>query len=142
MPQDQWETVLNKASIVEREAKLDEDRYKIARGIENRLDRQMPLADRLDHRLRAGRHAGRRRPTRTTTRTTRTAPTPDVGLPPDPIASPGAVSIDAVMHPADGPWIFWVTVNPETGETLFTDSSEEQNANIQKLRDWNAANGK
>ncbi|WP_028046314.1 endolytic transglycosylase MltG [Cellulomonas sp. URHE0023] len=141
VPQDQWETVLTKASIVEREARLDEDRYKVARGIENRLERGLRLQ--IDSTTAYGLGVTR-------------APTPaenndpgnaystytHVGLPPGPISSPGAVSIDAVMHPAEGPWIFWVTVNPVTGETLFTDSSEEQNANIQKLRDWNAANGK
>lgn len=140
VPQDQWETVLIKASIVEREAKLDEDRYKVARGIENRIARDMPLQ--IDSTTAYGLGVTR-------------APTPEenndpnnaystythVGLPPGPIASPGAVSIDAVMHPAEGPWIFWVTVNPVTGETLFTDSSAEHAANIQKLRDWKAANG-
>ena len=43
VPQDQWETVLNKASLVEREAKLPEDRPKVARAIENRLAKEMVL---------------------------------------------------------------------------------------------------
>jgi len=47
------------------------------------------------------------------------------GLPPGPIDSPGNAAIQAVLHPATGPWIYFVTVNPKTGETLFT-SSETQ----------------
>ena len=30
------------------------------------------------------------------------------GLPPTPIASPGRASIEAALHPADGPWIYYV----------------------------------
>ena len=44
------------------------------------------------------------------------------GLPPGPIDSPGAAAIQAVLHPAAGPWLWFVTVNPKTGETLYTSS--------------------
>ncbi len=47
------------------------------------------------------------------------------GLPPGPIDSPGNAAIQAVLHPAAGNWIYFVTVDPKTGETLFT-SSEAQ----------------
>ena len=33
------------------------------------------------------------------------------GLPPGPIEAPGDDSIQAALHPADGPWLFYVTVN-------------------------------
>ena len=42
------------------------------------------------------------------------------GLPIGPIANPGDLAIDAAMHPADGPWFYFVTVNLDTGETVFT----------------------
>jgi len=44
------------------------------------------------------------------------------GLPPGPINSPGDEAIKAAVHPADGPWYYYVTVNLKTGETRFTDS--------------------
>ena len=47
------------------------------------------------------------------------------GLPPGPIEAPGDGSIQAALHPADGPWFFYVTVNLKTGETKFTDSYDE-----------------
>ena len=45
------------------------------------------------------------------------------GLPPGPIDNPGQAAIEAALHPAVGPWLYFVTVNPKTGLTKFTDSS-------------------
>jgi peptidoglycan lytic transglycosylase G len=42
-----------------------------------------------------------------------------VGLPPGPINSPGDAAMKAALHPADGPWYYYVTVNLRTGETKF-----------------------
>ncbi len=44
------------------------------------------------------------------------------GLPPGPIDNPGEAAIEAALHPAVGPWLYFVTVNPKTGLTKFTDS--------------------
>lgn len=42
-----------------------------------------------------------------------------VGLPPTPIEAPGDDAIEAALHPADGPWYYYVTVDLATGETRF-----------------------
>ncbi len=47
------------------------------------------------------------------------------GLPPGPIDNPGNAAIQAVLHPAAGSWLYFVTVNPKTGETLFTSSQAQ-----------------
>jgi UPF0755 protein len=47
------------------------------------------------------------------------------GLTPGPIDSPGNAAIQAVLHPAAGNWLYFVTVNPKTGETLFTSSQAQ-----------------
>ena len=47
------------------------------------------------------------------------------GLPPGPIEAPGDAAIEAATDPAEGPWLFYVTVNLETGETKFTESYDE-----------------
>jgi UPF0755 protein len=47
------------------------------------------------------------------------------GLPPTPIEAPGDASIQAALHPAEGPWFFYVTVNLKTGLTKFTDDYDE-----------------
>jgi len=45
------------------------------------------------------------------------------GLPPGPIGNPGSKAINAALSPADGPWIFFITVKP--GDTRFTASENE-----------------
>jgi UPF0755 protein len=47
------------------------------------------------------------------------------GLPPTPIEAPGDDAIAAAAHPADGDWLFYVTVNLKTGLTKFTASYDE-----------------
>jgi UPF0755 protein len=47
------------------------------------------------------------------------------GLPPTPIEAPGDDAIAAASHPADGDWLFYVTVNLKTGLTKFTASYDE-----------------
>ena len=141
VPEKQWQTVLTKASLVEREGLHSDDKPKIARAIENRLDDDMRLE--IDAALAYG--AGKpgteltradRDNTKNPYNTYRHA-----GLPPGPIASPGEVSVDAVLAPAPGDWKFWVTVNLDTGETKFAEDFEEHQRNVQELRDWEAANG-
>lgn len=41
------------------------------------------------------------------------------GLPPTPINSPGESALEAALSPAKGKWLYFVTVNPDTGETKF-----------------------
>ena len=47
------------------------------------------------------------------------------GLPPGPIESPGDEAIAAAANPAEGDWLFYVTVNLETAKTKFTDDYDE-----------------
>ncbi|MFS0704884.1 endolytic transglycosylase MltG [Cellulomonas sp. 179-A 9B4 NHS] len=138
--QDQWETVLNKASLVEREARHDPDRPRMARAIENRLEKAMILQ--IDAAVAYGEGVPG---TQLTTEMLRDASNPyntytHVGLPPTPIASPGEKSIDAVLNPEPGDWIFWTAVNLDTGETRFAATREEHDANVAELRQWQAEN--
>ncbi|KRD45093.1 aminodeoxychorismate lyase [Cellulomonas sp. Root930] len=140
VPQDQWETVLNKASLVEREAKLPEDRPKVARAIENRLAKEMVLQ--IDATVAYGLGISGMDLTTEMTKDDSNAYNTytHLGLPPTPIASPGAVSIDAVLNPEPGDWLFWVAVNLDTGETRFAVTNDEHNANKALLRQWQEEN--
>jgi UPF0755 protein len=142
VPQDQWATVLNKASLVEREARLPEDRPKVARAIENRLAKELTLD--VDSAVAYGLN---KPGTGLTTADMQDASNlyntyKHLGLPPTPIASPGAASIDAVLAPAEGDWLFWVAVNLDTGETLFATTYDDHLANVELLREWQAENSK
>lgn len=47
------------------------------------------------------------------------------GLPPGPICSPGTDAMTAALNPADGDWLYFITVAP--GDTRFTKSLDEFN---------------
>lgn len=133
---DKMQRVLTIASIVEAEAKADADRPKVARVVENRLAIQMLLQmDSTVHFISQGRgKAG-------TTDAERLSKSPYntylvAGLPPGPINSPGLSSMKAAVHPASGPWMYFVAVNPETGETRFAVGADGHAANVQLFRKW------
>ena len=50
--------------------------------------------------------------------------TKHAGLPPGPIDSPDVAAIQAVLHPTQGGWLYFVTVNKQ-GQTMFTSSSSQ-----------------
>lgn len=47
------------------------------------------------------------------------------GLPPTPIENPGKAAMEAALDPAPGNWLYFVTTNPNTGKTKFTDNYNE-----------------
>lgn len=54
------------------------------------------------------------------------------GLPPGPIASPGRGSLEAAVHPADVPYLYFVSRNDGTHE--FASTLEEHNRNVAKYQ--------
>lgn len=140
---DQFQTVLTKASIVQAEAPAGADDKKVARVIENRLkgtetDGKLQMDSSIHYII-------HKRGTVTTTNEERANPSPyntylHKGLPPTPYNSPGLSAIKAAINPTPGPWLYFVTVNQQTGETLFASTYAEQQKNEQKFRDWCKAN--
>lgn len=121
---DVWQSVLTKASLVEREMTSDAMRPTFAALIENRLDKERPLE--IPATVSYG--AGTTSPPTDAMRAATDNPFntyAHLGLPPTPIATPGAASLDAVLAPADGDWLFWTMVDAETGETLFAVTYDE-----------------
>jgi UPF0755 protein len=54
------------------------------------------------------------------------------GLPPGPIAAPGRASIDAVLHPAESEFLYFVSRND--GTHVFAATLDEHNRNVQKYQ--------
>jgi UPF0755 protein len=120
------------ASLIEREAKVPEDRAKIARVIYNRLFQGMTLD--IDAALLYGTPGNQT----AITDAMKQADSPYnlykvKGLPPTPIASPSRASIDAAMNPADGYWLYYVVADA-SGRHVFADTYEEHLANVAKSR--------
>lgn len=135
---DQWKTVLTKASLIEREVKLDTDRPKVARAIENRLAKGMILQ--IDTSTAYGLNKSAMDLTKADLAD---ATNPYnlyqvAGLPPTPICSPGGSSIDAVLAPAAGSWLFWETINLDTGETVFSETKADHDAAVKQYDAWAA----
>jgi len=61
------------------------------------------------------------------------------GLPPTPIDSPGTSALRAALAPAAGPWLFYVTVDLDTGRTVFSTTVTQQQQNVALLRRWCSA---
>lgn len=136
--------VLTIASMVEREAKVDDDRALIARVIINRLKRGMPLQ--IDATLYYGQDPG------TPFAELKAIDSPYntylyPGLPPTPIANPGRASIEAVVNPAPNPpaggalcvgvprneceYLYYVLAD-EDGRHAFAVTYDQHLANVDK----------
>ena len=135
-PGDRWNTVVL-ASIVQREAGLKDDYPKVARVFLNRLAQGWDLQS--DATVAYG--TGNTHRVETTDAERADASNPyntyvHPGLPVGPISNPGDLAINAVVHPADGPWMFFVTWNLKTGETIFSTTEAEHEAAVEKWQQW------
>ncbi len=115
--------VLTIASILQAEV-APQDFAKVARVIMNRLDANMPLQ--LDSTVNyvLGIRESVLNEDQLATKSEYNTYLVE-GLPPTPINSPGADAIDAALNPAKGDWLYFVTVDPETQNTKFTNSYEK-----------------
>lgn len=112
------------ASMIEEEAKADDERTKISAVIHNRLRKGMALG--IDATIQYAVHKYEGQPLtqsdlkidspfNTRTRT---------GLPPHPISSPRAGSIAAAMEPSDDDYLFYV-LGPDCVHHVFTNNSTD-----------------
>jgi uncharacterized YceG family protein len=131
------ERVIVFASLVQKEAGLAADYPKVARVFQNRIDDGMRLQSDATVAYGTG---------NTHTVTTTDEERADAsnryntyqhdGLPPAPISNPGDVAINAVVHPADGGWRYFVTVDLETGKTVFSDTYDQHLVAVKQFQSW------
>jgi UPF0755 protein len=121
------------ASIIEREAKLDEDRPLIAAVIRNRLLLGKPLQmDATVCYAKGG--CGNKGPSESDLGIDSPYNTYKVtGLPPTPISTVSAKSLAAAARPAEVPYLFYVLAD-KNGQHKFATTEEEHNANVEEAR--------
>lgn len=121
--------IINVASMVEKEAEVDEDRPLIAGVIYNRLKKGMRLEMDATVQYARGVHETRLlyrhlevdSPYNTYRHT---------GLPPGPICNPGLPSIEAAITPKPSDYIFYVYAQDGTGRHLFAPTYGEHLKNV------------
>jgi UPF0755 protein len=138
--------VVTVASIIEAEVNSDEYRPMVARAIYNRLARGIPVG--VESAFRYGRlvTSGVPYDDPITSESQYDASLPynyyqNPGLPGSAISNPGRAALNAAVHPAAGDYIYWVTVNLDTGETKFTAYEWEFNQYVAEFQSWCANNG-
>jgi UPF0755 protein len=118
------------ASLVEKETASPDERPMVAAVYRNRLERRMPLQcdpTVIYALMQAGRWHGN------ITRADLQIDSPFntyryAGLPPGPIASPGRASLEAAAHPADVPYLYFVSRND--GTHAFATTFAEHSRNV------------
>ena len=133
--------IVTTASIIETEAKLDEERPLVASVIYNRLQKDIPLAvdssviyaSKLEGKWRYDGKVylsdlQRRSPYNTRIYT---------GLPPGPVASPGESSLKAAVNPVTSDFLYYVR-NParDDGAHNFYSNGADFETGVQALRKW------
>jgi peptidoglycan lytic transglycosylase G len=120
-------TLLTKASLIEMEVSRDDERPKVAAVIDNRLNKGMMLQ--IDASICYGLQQWRP----LTRADYKNVQSPynlykHNGLPPTPICSPTVKSIEAVLHPANANYLFYVAL--PSGKTLFSADYADHLKNI------------
>lgn len=143
IPQEDWHRHLTLASLAEMEVRDEDDYGKVVRTILNRLDGKgeakgspMPLQfDSTVHYV-----TGKSASVGTTDKERKTDDPyntyVNTGLPPGPIAAPGAKALDATIDPPKGDWLYFVTVNTDTGETKFAETWKQHEKNVKEWQEW------
>jgi len=123
--------VITLASLIEREAKADEERPLVSSVFHNRLRLGMPLQSDPTVLYGLSRFNGK------LTRTNLRAPSPyntylHRGLPPGPIANPGRASVMAALYPASSRYLYFVSRND--GTHAFSNTLQEHDAMVRRYQ--------
>lgn len=119
------------ASLVEREARVADDRGMVSRVIYNRLQKKMLLQVDATVIYALGRtgEKGLRVLFSDLEVDSPYNTYKNPGLPPAPIASPGAAALRAAVAPTEGPWLYYVVIDAD-GRHAFGTTLAEHNRNI------------
>lgn len=136
---DRWERILTIASIAEREVSYPDEYGKVARVIENRLVDKTEVHGKLQMESTVLYALGKSVAVPTSEDLKFDSPYNThlhTGLPPTPISNPSTTAIEAAMNPPAGDWLYFVTVNLDTGETKFSSTYEEHKKYVEEFAAW------
>ncbi len=127
--------VLTLAGLIQKEARIESDFYKVSRTFLNRIEAGMKLQS--DATVSYGVDGN----TVSTSAADRANDNPYntyryAGLPVGPISAPGSVAIDAALNPAVGKWLYFCAVNLETGETVFSETYAQHEIAVRQWQAW------
>jgi UPF0755 protein len=125
------------AGLIQREARFEQDFYKVSRVFTNRLEVGMALQSDATVTYWTGLYDGAG--TSDADRADEENPYNTYvisGLPPGPISLPGELAIDAAINPVEGPWLYFVSVDLRTGETVFSETYAEHNRARDQWLEW------
>ncbi|MBI3652523.1 MAG: endolytic transglycosylase MltG [Acidobacteria bacterium] len=128
--------IVTYASIIEKEARVEEDRPKISSVIKNRLKARMPLAcdpTFIYAAILAGDYDGNPNQPRHRQRLSPYNTYIYAGLPPGPIASPSRASLEAALYPPDTDYLYFVA-NGIDGRHIFSSTVAEHEAAVAEYR--------
>ena len=133
---EQWR-VVTMASLVQKESGSVADMPKVSRVFANRLAIDMPLES--DATVAYG--TGKTNMIETTAAERADASNPyntyaHAGMLFAPICNPGADAIKAALNPAAGKWLYFVAVNFDTGETVFSETLAQHEKAVQQSQAW------
>lgn len=120
--------LLTMASLIERETRVPEEQDRISAVMHNRLDKPMRLQVDATVIYAHGEHIDRVLNSHLEIDSPWNTYRND-GLPPTPISGAGESAIRAAANPADDDALYYVVIDPETGEHAFGDTLEEHNRN-------------
>jgi UPF0755 protein len=131
--------LLSIAALIQAEGKIADDFFKISRVFANRLDLGMALQSDPTVKYRyAGEQSNFTDGVRDASNPFNTYIYP--GVPVGPVGNPGSLAIEAALRPADGDWLFFVSINLKTGETVFSETLAEHEKAAELYRAWLRAN--
>jgi UPF0755 protein len=130
---DRYE-ILVKASVIERETRVDEERSRVAGVIQNRLDDGMRLQVDATVLYARGEHTDRVLIEDTEIDSPYNTYQVE-GLPPAPIAAPGAAAISASLTPEEHDFRFYVLAPACDGTHQFAEDIEQHRAYVAEFRE-------
>lgn len=134
---EQAHETLTMAALIQREGRSHEDFTRMARVFYNRLDIDMRLQSDATVAYGTGHlHVVTTTPEERADPENRYNTYVHTGLPPGPIGAPGSDAIRAAVNPAAGDWLYFVTVNPQTGETVFSVTYDEHLQGVARFQEW------